>query len=146
VETSGFMALAKIRLRKAEHNHAVVSSSTARINTSEYTTDIDPEEGHAGHPGVAIGYPGFYKFMSTDKDFLVLRRFSSLNTRILVILQWKISKLERELDTLERPNDGEKPLLLDSLDWDYDEDNPMKRRVEIVDELRPLLREYSKSK
>lgn len=141
-------ALAKNRSRKAEHNHAEATSSTTTISTFGHTTDADPdsEQGQNGHPGVSIGYPGFYDFMSTDKDFLVLRRFSSLNTRILVALQWKISELEKELVRLERPNNGEKPLLLDSLGWDYDEDNPMTRRVEIVEELRPLLREYSKSK
>ena len=47
------------------------------------------------------GYPRLAAFMSSDEGFLQFRRFSTLRTRILLMLQNDLSNLEAELYDLE---------------------------------------------
>jgi hypothetical protein len=48
-----------------------------------------------------IGYPGFSKWMASDDDFFMLRRFDALAARVLLSLQWDLTKLETELNLLD---------------------------------------------
>ncbi|KAK0708111.1 hypothetical protein B0H67DRAFT_496968, partial [Lasiosphaeris hirsuta] len=48
-----------------------------------------------------IGYKGYANFISSDNDFLVLRRFDSLSARVALGLQDEITVLEEELDELD---------------------------------------------
>lgn len=45
-------------------------------------------------PWKYIGYRGFCKFVASDDDFFVLRRFSTLSSRVLLALQDELSELE----------------------------------------------------
>lgn len=44
-----------------------------------------------------IGYRVYSAFIGSDRDFLVVRRFSVLNSRILLRLQDEVVKLEEDL-------------------------------------------------
>ncbi|KAK3069334.1 hypothetical protein LTR53_012397 [Teratosphaeriaceae sp. CCFEE 6253] len=48
-----------------------------------------------------VGYPGFSRFMASSNDCLALRKFSSLNVRVLLKLQNDIVDLERRLDEMD---------------------------------------------
>jgi hypothetical protein len=72
------------------------------VNTSQSfpipTTDQLQEK-----PWRYIGYKGFSEWSASDNDFFVIRRFDSLATRVILLLQWQLTKLEKELtkaDTL----------------------------------------------
>ncbi|KAF1851126.1 uncharacterized protein K460DRAFT_412737 [Cucurbitaria berberidis CBS 394.84] len=63
-----------------------------------------PPNGHAStqlKPWEEIGYRGFSAFLASDNDFLIFRRFGSLNARLLLYLQDEISVLEADLEDLE---------------------------------------------
>jgi len=48
-----------------------------------------------------VGYRGFCNFLSSDNDFLILRRFGVLSIRVLLALQDELVELEEQLQTLE---------------------------------------------
>lgn len=53
-------------------------------------------------PWKYVGYRRYAEFTSSDDDFLILRRFSSLNVRVALLLQDQISVLEEQLNELDR--------------------------------------------
>jgi hypothetical protein len=59
------------------------------------------EEDIQRKPWKYIGYRGYADFISSDDDFLILRRFDSLNTRVVLALQDEIAAIEEELDALD---------------------------------------------
>lgn len=48
-----------------------------------------------------IGYRGFCKFVTSDNDFFILRRFSVLSSRVLLALQDELCELEEQLEAQE---------------------------------------------
>jgi len=48
-----------------------------------------------------LGYHAFSRYIASDDDFLVLRRFDTLHCRILLKLQDELAQLEEELDLLD---------------------------------------------
>jgi hypothetical protein len=48
-----------------------------------------------------IGYRGYAKFIASDTDLFVLRRFASLSARAALSLQHELVVLEKELDALD---------------------------------------------
>jgi hypothetical protein len=52
-------------------------------------------------PWKYVGYDGYSKFLASDDDFMVFRRFGNLNTRIALVLQDKVSVLEESLVALD---------------------------------------------
>ena len=50
-----------------------------------------------------VGYRGASQWMASDNDFFVVRRFATLNTRMLLTKQTQIYKLEQQLNDLEKP-------------------------------------------
>lgn len=52
-------------------------------------------------PWKEIGYRGFSAFLASDNDFLIFRRFGSLNARLLLYLQDEIAVLEQNLEQME---------------------------------------------
>ncbi|KAH7010319.1 hypothetical protein EDB80DRAFT_714779 [Ilyonectria destructans] len=82
-------------------------SSTSRKrsvgNTSLHTIPEAPptEEEILQKPWKFIGYRGYAKFISSEDDFFILRRFDTLNTRIALALQDEICELEEELSELD---------------------------------------------
>ena len=86
------------------------------------------------------GYPGFAKWMASSDDFFVLRRFGQMNTRVLLLMQYRINIKEEELLRIDEGArngpDGEG--CANSL-----KNDPQEEREMILDELRESLNEYS---
>jgi hypothetical protein len=89
------------------------------------------------------GYQAFSKWMASDDDFFVIRRFESLNANTLLWMQDKISRLEKELQELHQSVENAK-ISENMMNWSFrwDEKN-MKRRDDIMDELSRRLHDYS---
>ncbi|KXH38024.1 hypothetical protein CSIM01_04514 [Colletotrichum simmondsii] len=49
-----------------------------------------------------IGYKGYSRFVASDDDFFLLRKFNRLNVRVALVLQDEIACLEEELDELDK--------------------------------------------
>lgn len=62
----------------------------------------DPELGVGGTPARAAaaqsGYPSLAKFLNSNEDFMICRRFGFLHARVLLYQQDELMRLERELD------------------------------------------------
>lgn len=92
------------------------------------------------------GYQAFSKWMASDDDFFVFRRFESLNANTILWMQDHISRLEKELASIHI--EVEKSRLEDfkknsSFRWDAACKN---RRNEIMFELSRQLLHYSQSR
>jgi hypothetical protein len=95
-----------------------------------------------------VGYPGFCDYISLDNDAFLLRRFDTLNARVLLDLQYQITELEKELSNLDEACRSDQNLdddnnRMDSIKWDHSKHNDRRRRGAIVRELQPLLQKYS---
>jgi hypothetical protein len=88
------------------------------------------------------GYPGFAKWMASSEDFLVFRRFGVLNVRALLLMQDRIARKEQELLGIDGDARNESDVLGDSSSLRYE---PQRVREKILDELIPLLQQYSKA-
>ncbi|RYP67158.1 hypothetical protein DL771_007386 [Monosporascus sp. 5C6A] len=55
-----------------------------------------------------IGYKGFSQFVSSDDDFIALRRFDRLHSRVLLTLQDHVVQLEESLDILDHSLSGKR--------------------------------------
>lgn len=90
------------------------------------------------------GYPAFATWMASADDFMVLRRFSRLNARVLLLMQDRIVQKEEELDRMDVSSRK-------CSTADYDGNcstfrfEPCMRRREVLEELEPMLKEYSES-
>lgn len=74
------------------------------ISTSNTTGAEEPaltEEEIEKKPWKYIGYKGYSKFIASDNDFYVVRKFATLNTRVTLALQDEIVVLESDLDVLD---------------------------------------------
>jgi hypothetical protein len=49
-----------------------------------------------------VGYSGFSKFISSDNDFFIFRKFGALSARTLLILQDQLAVLEDKLEKLDQ--------------------------------------------
>jgi hypothetical protein len=54
------------------------------------------------HPWKYVGYRRYTEFIASDNDLLIFRRFGSLNARVALRLQDKVSELEQRLAELDR--------------------------------------------
>ncbi len=61
-------------------------------------SQVDIEE----KPWKYIGYQSFSAFVASDNDFFVLRRFGALSARVLLGLQDQLSRVEEDLEALEK--------------------------------------------
>lgn len=52
-------------------------------------------------PWKYVGYPGFSEFIVSDHDFFMLRAFSKITARVLLMLQDEIVQLETNLEDLD---------------------------------------------
>ena len=88
------------------------------------------------------GYPGFSRWMASSDDFLILRRFSQLNVRVLLLMQDRIVRKEEELVQKDKDGRQGRDEEADCSSLRYD---PLPGREKILDELKSILREYSQS-
>lgn len=134
------------------HSNILVTTR-AMSALSEAGTGTDTEKQEADRDSrrawKTIGYPGFCEYISLDNDAFLIRRFDTLNARVLLDLQYQITELEDELTALDQacredPDVEDPSNQMDSIKWDHDKTNPRRRRGEIVRQLQPLLQRYSK--
>ncbi|KAH0544937.1 hypothetical protein FGG08_001017 [Glutinoglossum americanum] len=83
-----------------------------------------------------VGYRGASEWMTSEDDFFIIRRFATLNTRVLLAKQAEISELERRLDIADEPSEK-----------DYDnstvlDDRNIERQI-LLKELWVALKEYN---
>jgi hypothetical protein len=95
------------------------------------------------NPRKYSGYRVFSRWMASDQAFFILRRFGTLNTRILLAMQDEIVELEDRLNLLdEEASRKETP---DNVDNGTIRDDPFGDRRRLVTEILPdKLAKYSK--
>jgi hypothetical protein len=91
------------------------------------------------------GYDALSKWMASENDFFLFRRFESLNAETILYLQYRITQLEERLKTIHnniKDSDVRENRLNSSFSWDaqYQQD-----RSQTMTELSYLLLHYSKS-
>lgn len=87
------------------------------------------------------GYPAYSRLVGSDNEFFLLRRFSTLNARVILELQDRISELEEELDVIENGyRSGNDDINNGSFRYDTQED----RRI-LMKKIKQKLKEYSGS-
>ena len=73
-------------------------SSTSIPQTNPSTTDIEAQ------PWKYLGYRAFCEWSASDNELFVLRRFTALNTRVILKMQDEIVQLEEELAEIDYQN------------------------------------------
>jgi hypothetical protein len=96
----------------------------------------------ADKPWKYYGYKAFSEWGGSDDDFFVLRRFKSLNTRVILYMQDGITKLEAELRGLDLQHSRVDAEDIHNGSFRHD---ALLRRKEIIDQALQKLKEYSKS-
>lgn len=94
-------------------------------------------------PWKYIGYGGFSAFLASDDDFLIFRRFSTVNARVLLFLQDRISVLESELHEVDLKHSRESAV--DIHNGSFRQENEP-RRPALLLEIHQLLKDYSKQR
>lgn len=92
-------------------------------------------------PWKYIGYRTFTQWAASDNDFFVVRRFGALNTRVILKWQDDITRLEEELETLEKENSRVGGQVVNNGSFRHD---TVPRRRQILMECYTKLKEYSK--
>jgi len=91
-------------------------------------------------PWKYVGYRGYTEFLASENDFLIFRRFSTVSTRIALMLQHQVSVLEAKLDLLDVRYSKRDAVDVNNGSFRDDEDD----RLQVFEELRVKLLEYSK--
>jgi hypothetical protein len=95
---------------------------------------------HENKPWKYIGYRTFTSFIASDNDFFILRRFSTLAVRVLLVLQDELSELEDQLAIIDaRLSD---PLAPDVHNGSFRQETS-ELRLELIREIDQKLRSYS---
>lgn len=89
------------------------------------------------------GYQAFSRWMASDDDFFVFRRFESLNANTILWMQDKISRLEEELQELHRNEEDAKSDEYGRNDSFRFDETYLPRRDQIMCELSRQLQHYS---
>ncbi|KAF3067680.1 hypothetical protein CFAM422_008367 [Trichoderma lentiforme] len=87
-------------------------------------------------PWKYVGYRGYSRFISSDDDFFILRRFSVLNVRIPLALQNQLVMLERQLNELDNKYESEPQIHNGRFEGDE------KDREELISCIEEKLRKY----
>ncbi|KAF6217660.1 hypothetical protein HO133_006762 [Letharia lupina] len=91
-------------------------------------------------PWKYTGYQSFSAFVASDNDFFVLRKFGALSARVLLGLQDQLSRLEQDLEALEKTaREKDAP---DVHNGSFRQET-RKDRQALVGQAQPLLREYN---
>jgi hypothetical protein len=89
------------------------------------------------------GYQAFSKWMASENDFFVFRRFESLNANTILWMQYQISELEEKLEQIHKEIEvSEKEHKLRNSSFKWDEEKRPDRNL-IMGQLAGLLLQYS---
>lgn len=89
-------------------------------------------------PWKFIGYRGFSMWMASDDDFFAVRRFDNLAARVILLLQWDISKLESRLADIDSDRRHGFGVDLNNGSFECDDDD----RQECIRSIHGKLKEY----
>lgn len=121
--------------RQGSVKASIASSSTPIPPGREYTQ----EEADA-LPWKYIGYRMFSRWLATNQSFLIVRKFSAANTRVILSLQDQVANLEEQLaeidDYCARRGTGE-------FDNGTFRNDPRDDRRRVIEQLQAKLNEYS---
>ena len=93
-------------------------------------------------PWKYIGYQSFSALVASDNDFFILRRFGALTARVLLGLQDQLSRLEEDLEALEKRTREKDAPDIDNGSFRHE---TQEDRQALVCQAQHLLREYSQS-
>jgi hypothetical protein len=88
-------------LRVPRRNESAVPSTVQTGGTTFRLPEKPSRKSIEAEEWKYTGYPIFSQFVSSDNDFLILRRFGRLGTRVLLALQDDITLLEQDLKSLD---------------------------------------------
>lgn len=92
-------------------------------------------------PWKEVGYRGFSAFLASDNDFLIFRRFGSVNARLLLYLQDEIAVLEKELEDLEHLHAQDSAVDIHNGSFRQE---ALPARTRLLEDLNVKVRQYSK--
>ncbi|KAM7215586.1 hypothetical protein V8F06_009053 [Rhypophila decipiens] len=79
-----------------------LSTPETAIGMTEIPTITEPTEDEIQRkPWKYIGYHGYAKFISSDDDFLLLRRFDTMSSRVALSLQDELTVIEEQLGKMD---------------------------------------------
>src|SRR5436309_15736451 len=107
------------------------------------TSVLVSEEERRNPPWKFQGYPAFSKWMASSEDILVLRRFGELNVRAMLLMQDRVARKEELLLRVDEEARRGPDDLGDSSSLRHE---PQKEREKLIDELIPMLQQYSEFK
>lgn len=123
---------------------ALSQAETASFHSTSRSghTEPDPtEEAIEEKPWKYIGYNGYTSFLASEKDFYILRRFTSLNIRVALALQDEVVILEKQLGELDHEWSRRNARDLHNGSFRCDRED----RKALLEELAQKLSQYSKS-
>jgi len=85
------------------------------------------------------GYPRLAAFLSSEENFMLYRKFSFLQSRLLLFKQDELRALERDLDNMDASDKHHAPDLLHSRERD---DARSGRRKQLIEEISQKFQEY----
>jgi hypothetical protein len=85
------------------------------------------------------GYPRLAAFLDSDEKFTLYRKFGFLQARILLNKQDELRELEKDLDRLDKVDQGKDPSLLKSREKDTATNG---RRKKLLYDIEEKFKEY----
>lgn len=114
---------------------------TRSTQSSEEVWTEPSREERQSKPWKHSGYNVFSRLLASDQDFITVRRFGHLHTRLLLWHQDSVARLEEELDHIDRQSSN-------AAGPDFNNgsfrEEPIKRRADILKELQQALQDYGK--
>ena len=116
-------------------------ATSAAMSSAQPAQPVQPvltQDDIIAKPWRYIGYKGFSEWLASDNDFFIIRRFDSLAARVILNLQWELTKLEADLAELdnERSHQVVKDLNNGCIELDDDV------RQDLIKMIRVKLQEY----
>jgi hypothetical protein len=116
---------------------SIMSSMPVQVQSNLVSFDLDLEK--SKRPWQYVGYPGLSQWMASSDDFFTLRRFSKSNARYLLYLQHEIGRRERALEDMDERSRNLPPGQGPCGSFELER---MPGRLELIEEIGPLLRQY----
>jgi hypothetical protein len=97
------MSNSPILLSSLQPYQQTASRLDSNISQPDWRTIARPSQDELlNKPWKYTGYRAFSQFIASDNDFFVLRRFGALNARVILALQDQLSKLEEDLEEIDK--------------------------------------------
>lgn len=121
-------------------SQTVATSLHSTAGSSLTEPDLTKEEIEE-KPWKYIGYNGYASFLASEKDFYILRRFTSLNIRLALAIQDQVVELEEQLQELDYGYSRRSAPDLHNGSFRDDRED----RKTLLEEIAQKLSQYSKS-